>query len=331
MLPAARATLTGLMLAAAGLAFAQSPPPDGYIGPELGAEPVPSKSRSGGWGPGGWQGGWTFCAREGERCQVRGWGVVRYGAAGRYVYREVRNASFRCDNTLFGDPAHGREKACEVRYDEEGGWGGGETGGGWSRCAREGGVCQVQGPATVRFGADGRYYEREVRGGPVGCDVQTFGDPAPRVTKHCDVRYGHGGIGPGPGPGGGTWTACAREGGICRLPGPATVRYGANGQYTFRRFEGGSVSCDNRSFGDPAPGRSKQCEYQAEGWGGGAWSYCAEEDQFCSFRGRRAVRYAADDGREVVRSFRNGVECSNRAFGTDPAPRHKKRCYVDLR
>lgn len=257
MLPAARATLTGLMLAAAGLAFAQSPPPDGYIGPELGAEPVPSKSRSGGWGPGGWQGGWTFCAREGERCQVRGWGVVRYGAAGRYVYREVRNASFRCDNTLFGDPAHGREKACEVRYYEEDGWGGGETGGGWSRCAREGGVCQVQGPATVRFGADGRYYEREVRGGPVGCDVQTFGDPA--------------------------------------------------------------------------PGRSKQCDYQAEGWGGGAWSYCAEEDQFCSFRGRRQVRYAADDGREVVRSFRNGVECSNRAFGTDPAPRHKKRCYVDLR
>lgn len=325
------AMLLGLGLLVPLPAGAQSPPADGYIGPTQSQEPAPmGAARSGRSGPA--PGNWVACAREGERCAVRGWGVVRYGVDGRYVYREVRNATLNCDNAMFGDPAPRHSKRCDFRsYD--GGGSGGHTGGQWRRCANEGETCHIGGrSALVRYGVEGRYYEREV-GGPVSCDNRTFGDPAPRQAKHCDVlerRPGGGG-----GQWGGHWEHCAREGNECRLPGPATVRYGVDGLYTFRRFQGGSLRCDNRTFGDPAPYQRKYCDYQLEGGFGGDWSghwvHCAREDQYCSFRGSRNVRYAAEDGRHVVRRFRNGVQCSNAAFGVDPAPRVKKFCVVEQR
>ena len=274
MSPALRKNATALAplmlllgLGAAGHAAAQ--PADGYIGPETTYEPQPGgQAKSGRFGGGGgWSGDWRFCADEGDRCTVRGWGVVRYGSSGRYVYREVRNARFYCDNRQFGDPAFGRNKRCEVRLFDDGGWGGGPGGGqGWRLCARENETCRVDGPATIRFGINGRYYERQVRGGSVYCSIQTFGDPAPRERKVCEVRDG-GGWG-GSGPGG--------------------------------------------------------------GWGGGGrWVECAREGDFCRFNGRRQVWYGAEDGRHVVREFRDGVPCTNEAFGTDPARREPKRCMVE--
>ena len=239
---------------------AAAQPAAGYIGPETSSEPQPAvTAKSGRFGGGGWSGDWRLCAEEGARCAVRGWGAVRYGTHGRFVYREVRDASFACDNSMFGDPAPGRRKRCEVRlYD--GGWGnGGDDGYGWQRCARENETCRLDGPATVRFGVNGRYYERQVRGGTVFCSIQTFGDPAPRERKTCDVRYDGG-----------------RPGG---------------------------------------------------GWGSG-WSDCAAEGGYCAFRGRRTVWYGADDGRSMTREFRDGVACTNEAFGNDPAPRARKRCAI---
>ena len=265
------APLLLLGLGAASTAAAQ--PADGYIGPETTDEPQPGgqakSGRHGSWGPGGgWSGDWAFCADEGQRCTVRGWGVVRFGTRGRYVYREVRNARFHCDNRQFGDPTPGRVKRCEVRLFDQGGWGGGGSGDrGWRFCAREDETCRVDGPATVRFGIDGRYYERPVRGGNVFCSIRTFGDPAPRQRKVCEVRYDGGR------PGGG--------------------------------WSGG-------------------------GWGdGGRWVECAREGGFCRFNGRRAVWYGAEDGRHVVREFRDGVACTNEAFGTDPARREYKRCMIE--
>lgn len=325
--------LVSIGLLAAGPADAQSPPADGYIGPPQNQEPAPMGAARSGRGPS--FGNWETCAREGERCTVRGWGVVRYGADGSYVYREVRNATLNCDNSMFGDPAPRRSKRCEVRLHDGGG--GGPVAGQWRRCASEGETCHVSSArARVRYGVEGRYYEREVGRGPLQCNNQTFGDPAPRQTKHCDIIEGRpGGGGGGGGQWGGHWEHCAREGRDCVLPGPATVRYGVEGRYTFRRFQGGRISCDNRSFGDPAVGASKYCDYQLDGgfgndWGG-HWVYCAREDERCEFRGARNVRYAAEDGRHVVRRFRNGVQCSNSAFGVDPAPRVKKFCVVEQR
>lgn len=265
----ARPALALALLALAGLSAtsAAAQPADGYIGPETSSEPQPAVgAKSGRYGGGGWSGDWRLCAEEGRRCTVRGWGVVRYGARGSFVYREVRNASLQCDNSMFGDPAFGRQKRCEVRLYDDGGWGGGDDDGyGWTRCARENETCRVDGPATVRFGINGRYYERRVRGGDVYCSIQTFGDPAPRERKVCELRY----------DGGGNW--------------------------------GGG--------------------WQGGGPGGG-WTECAVEGGFCRFRGRRSVWYGADDGRHVVREFRDGVPCTNEAFGTDPARRSPKRCAI---
>ena len=142
---------------------------------------------------------------------------------------------------------------------------------------------------------------------------------------------------------------CAREGGLCRLPYPAEVVYGARGRTTSRFFDRRSVPCSNRVFGDPAPGREKACYFVARGggYGGGGyggddnyggddygsrpdrgeWVACAREGEFCDFSGRAMVRYGAR-GQYTQNVFRNGVRCGNDAFGDDPAPGERKRCYV---
>lgn len=357
-----RAGLPRILLAMAGafctlapLASALAQPEDGYIGPELSSEPAAPGMQKGGRYGGGYEGDWTFCAGERERCSVRGWGVVRYGTDGRYFYREVRNATLRCDNSMFGDPYRGRSKQCEVRYYGGGDWGGGGSGGGdygWMRCASEGRVCRFGGGyALVRYGADGRFYEREVRGNQVMCSNQSFGDPAPGRSKYCEVRsVGDGGWQGGGGSGGGGWQGggegwqyCASEDGYCNLPGRATVRFGADGRFYEQSYRGGSVACSVREFGDPARGKKKHCEFRLDGgggWGGGGgmgggvgsgrFEYCANEDGYCDFRGMRLVRFGTD-GRFVTGEFRGGVECSLRAFGEDPAPRRKKHCEVEVR
>jgi hypothetical protein len=360
--PSIHAGLSRFLLGLAGafglllsMTPASAQPQDGYIGPELSSEPAGQGREKGGRYGGGYYGEWGFCAGEGERCGVRGWGVVRYGTDGRYYFREVRNATLRCDNSMFGDPYRGKSKQCEVRYYSDGGWGDGGGYGddygddyGWTRCASEGRLCRVGGRATVRYGADGRFYEREVRG-EVLCSNQAFGDPAPGRSKYCEVRGGGdfgGGGGSGWGGGGssGDWQYCASEDGFCNLPGRGTVRFGTDGRFTERSYRGGSVSCSVREFGDPARGKKKHCEFRLDGggsgagWGGGigggiaesSFEYCANEDGYCDFRGRRLVRFGTD-GRYVTREFRGGVECSIRAFGEDPAPRRKKRCEVELR
>ncbi|SFO80341.1 hypothetical protein SAMN03159463_03015 [Mesorhizobium sp. NFR06] len=138
---------------------------------------------------------------------------------------------------------------------------------------------------------------------------------------------------------------CAHEGGMCRLPYPAEVVYGARGRTTSRFFYSQAVPCSNRVFGDPAPGREKACYFVARGRGDygndndygdddygsrpgrGEWVACAREGEYCDFRGRALVRYGAR-GQYTQDVFRNGVRCGNDAFGDDPAPGAHKRCYV---
>lgn len=136
---------------------------------------------------------------------------------------------------------------------------------------------------------------------------------------------------------------CAREGGICRLPYPAEVVFGAQGRNTSRSFDRDAVPCNTRVFGDPAPGIPKACYIvmrdRGDSGGGygdsgggygesgrGGWAVCADEGEFCDFRGRRVVRFGAR-GQFTQDVFRNGVQCDNDSFG-DPAPGRQKRCYV---
>lgn len=61
------------------------------------------------------------------------------------------------------------------------------------------------------------------------------------------------------------WITCAIEGEVCSVPGLATVRYGANGQYNILTDIETSVQCTNAVFGDPIRGERKTCQYRLQG------------------------------------------------------------------
>jgi hypothetical protein len=217
----------------------------------------------------------------------------------------------------------------------------------WTHCANEGRSCRVDGEALVRYGTEGRYAFRLVRG-RVRCDNEQFGgDPAPNQVKQCEVsanwrsdeRY-RGWRDPGR-RGDGEWRLCANENELCRPPAGATrVRYGADGRYEVRPVSRGAVMCSNRVFGDPAPDVFKQCEYSlasgrpetAGGRDGGRdmgrdWESCAREGENCDFRGRANVRYGVD-GHYVYREASGGLACTNEVFNADPAPGRAKHCQI---
>jgi hypothetical protein len=151
-------------------------------------------------------------------------------------------------------------------------WGGGRgERGEWTYCAAEGQVCSVSGLYDLAYGADNRwvYEERATVPGRFVCRTQTFHDrdPARGTVKSCWVKRVRGSGGPGGGGHGGggwrpeaRWTYCAEEGQVCRTGRPATVRYGVPGAWRTQETQVG-IACTNGQFGDPAPGRRKQCEY----------------------------------------------------------------------
>jgi hypothetical protein len=58
---------------------------------------------------------WVSCAKEGDFCNFRGPGQVRFGIDGRYVTRRGFNG-MSCTEGAFGDdPAYGKRKQCYVR------------------------------------------------------------------------------------------------------------------------------------------------------------------------------------------------------------------------
>jgi len=202
----------------------------------------------------------------------------------------------------------------------------------WTPCAEENAMCRVSGEAMVRFGVEGRYAFRVARS-RVMCDIEEFGDPAPNIVKRCEVSYNwrkderyRGWRLPGA-SGADRWRQCADEGELCRLPGAAKVRYGANGRYAYRDANN-VIACSNAVFGDPLPDVAKQCDFRADDDdtpGPLAWDSCAAENARCSVRGAAMVRYGRS-GHYFYREVSDGVDCSNRAFGGDPAPQQVKRC-----
>jgi hypothetical protein len=187
---------------------------------------------------------WRYCASEGGECVVRANSRVRFGVDGRYNTLTVSDR-VACNVNTFRDPARGQPKVCEVE----------ETGPAWVLCANEGATCRL--PATVttvRYGANGRYVERQAAGS-IGCTNGQFGDPVPGTAKQCEYRAGDAAVAATL-----PWEVCAPEGGQCNFRGPAMLRYGANGRYAYREAIDG-LRCSNDDFGgDPAQGTPKQCE-----------------------------------------------------------------------
>lgn len=136
-----------------------------------------------------------------------------------------------------------------------------------------------------------------------------------------------------------SWVWCAPEGGRCSYSGSREIRYGTATQNVVRVVNGGAT-CSNATFGDPAPGVSKQCWYSSDIVTSGSttttatttstssstsWTACAWEGSTCSFSGTRTVRYGTTSA-NVSRTATSAIACSNAVFG-DPAPGQRKQCW----
>lgn len=198
----------------------------------------------------------------------------------------------------------------------------------WQRCSGQDEICRVPGPATVRYGADGRYFFKSVRN-RIMCDEQEFGDPFYGQPKQCDYSLDSDGR---PGDSSAAeWVQCATEGQACRFRGVARVRYGTDNRYVYRNARD-EIFCSVTVFGDPAYGKHKACEYQVHQYSGSlrperGWEFCANEGGFCHFSGPGEVRYGAN-GQFLTRRAINGMPCSVQAFGRDPIYGKAKQCFV---
>lgn len=135
-----------------------------------------------------------------------------------------------------------------------------------------------------------------------------------------------------------SWTFCAAENALCRVNGHSVVRFGVGDRFEHRDVNR-PVMCNIRTFGDPAPGRKKDCSYRSidtgeqNTWPGNGnygyreWETCALEKGYCAFSGNREVRYGAD-GQYRTRIAQGGVPCDNKSFGGDPRPGQPKECQV---
>ena len=124
----------------------------------------------------------------------------------------------------------------------------------------------------------------------------------------------------------GQWKNCNHEGGFCNPSGYTTkIRYGVNGRWKVKNTTGG-VWCTNQNFGDPAPGRRKNCDAYYPNW-----ETCTHEGGFCKVGAGTSVRYGTSphkSGRYYQKKAGNGgIWCDNHNFG-DPVMGKRKNCWV---
>lgn len=139
---------------------------------------------------------WTVCAKEYGSCAFSGSAQVRYGTADKYVSKTL-TGPVSCTNEVFGDPAPGYGKSCELGTavvskppvttpGTTPGTVPGTTPSSWTVCANEGGSCNVSAGTQVRYGSGDKYVVKIV-GGPFACTNEVFGDPAPNYGKSCSI------------------------------------------------------------------------------------------------------------------------------------------------
>jgi hypothetical protein len=221
------------------------------------------------------------CASEGGTCSFSGTYTVRYGTGSSWYTKTLTNGT-GCNNTVFGDPAVGYAKECDIDMNS----GSSSTptptptpsptptatstSPNWSKCATEGGICSFSGTYTVRYGTGSSWVTKILTNG-TGCNNTVFGDPAVGSTKECDIDLNSStSVAPSPSPSPSpsptstatttTWTKCADENGTCTFSGTKTVRYGTGSSWTTKTATG-SIGCNNSVFGDPAYGYAKECDY----------------------------------------------------------------------
>ena len=118
---------------------------------------------------------YTQCTAEDQTCNVNGMQIVAFGANGQFISKNVVG-SIACDDATFGDPDPEVVKACYTTSS-------------YIECSQENQVCNFDGMHSVAFGANGSFFFKVGVTGNVGCDVATFGDPAPGSYKACYTKY----------------------------------------------------------------------------------------------------------------------------------------------
>jgi hypothetical protein len=122
------------------------------------------------------------------------------------------------------------------------------------------------------------------------------------------------------------WSTCAAEHGVCTVPAPGLIAYGAPGGYAYRSVAAGPMPCTTAAFGgDPAYGTLKSCSLPPQG-GPSGYTLCAAENGTCAVSGTRTVAYGLN-GAYSVRSVTGSVACTNAVFG-DALYSVAKSCYV---
>ncbi len=133
------------------------------------------------------------------------------------------------------------------------------------------------------------------------------------------------------------WVYCAGEWQVCALPAgvSASVRYGANDQFTVKTNMSGIVACNNLAFGDPLPYTAKTCSYQVRQSAlplqSGEWVHCAHESQTCTLPAdvHASVLYGANSNFVINHNVSGNVTCNNFTFG-DPLPYTEKACSYQI-
>ena len=208
----------------------------------------------------------------------------------------------------------------------------------WVKCADEGGTCRFDGVRRVAFGVDQKWAYRNLENS-AQCNASVFGsDPAPGKRKRCRYQAAPSPIGYLPAPP--AWATCAQEGGTCNLDGKHKVAFGTGSQWVMETFIGG-IECSTGVFGDPAPGKRKECRFLGTASGGTGtalpvertaepapkWTACANEGGTCRFSGRRKVAFGKGSNWNI-KVFENGVQCTRENFG-DPIIGVAKVCQYD--
>jgi hypothetical protein len=276
--------------------------------------------------------GFVFCSNEHTPCQFTAPAEYAFGANGHFVFKSFASGT-NCETAVFGgvDPAPGVAKSCFIALPV----------GPYYICAKENGTCSFLGATSavdVAFGANGNFVHRRFNADPNSppaastlCASSAFFnvDPAPGVTpKSCYVSPVSNSIPYG-------YTKCADENSsglpstsgpqyVCYFNGPATVAFGANGNYVFATLTG-PAPCDRGHFNwaDPAPNVQKSCYITTDPPG---YASCADENGQCNFPGTATVAFGAD-GDFFYKTLTGGTACSDTVFG-DPAYGVAKKCYL---
>ncbi|RYY73443.1 MAG: glucose dehydrogenase [Gammaproteobacteria bacterium] len=120
---------------------------------------------------------WTHCADENGTCRFDATKVVRYGEGSNWVQRVFIN-SVACESSVFGDPAAGTSKSCQITEPQ------------WTTCANKDGICRFAGKKIVRYGANTRWRQGQFTD-QVACNSRVFGEPANGAQNICQIASAH--------------------------------------------------------------------------------------------------------------------------------------------